>query len=104
MHHTTGALTGQKGIRLSHAAWLPDDAPKAIAVVVHGYGVHALYHRGHGSSKGVRAHVEHFDYFVDDLHLLVEQARAAHPNLRTFMVAHSMGGLIGTRYALRHQQ
>jgi len=122
MQYAKGMLIGQRAIRLTHASWLPDAQPKALAILVHGYGehmgrykhvieamveqgyaVHSLDHRGHGDSTGVRAHVERFDYFVDDLHLLVQQAKAAHAGLPCFMVAHSMGGLIGTRYALRHQ-
>ena len=122
MQYAKGMLIGRRAIRLMHGSWLPETQPKALAIVVHGYGehmgrykhviealvehgyaIHSLDHRGHGDSTGVRAHVERFDYFVDDLHLLVQQAKAAHPGLPCFMVAHSMGGLIGTRYALRHQ-
>ena len=42
-----------------------------------------------------------FDLVVDDLHRLVILARDAHPALPVVMVAHSMGGMIGTRYAER---
>lgn len=122
MHPTKGTLIGKRSIQLVYATFVPDAAPKAVVVIVHGYGEHmgrykhvvealvqheyAVYtldHRGHGESQGVRAHVEHFGYFVDDLHLLVQKARAAYPDLPLFMVAHSMGGLIAIHYALRHQ-
>ena len=123
MQQVKGTLIGRKSLRLVHASWLPDAAPKAVAVLVHGYGehmgryahviealvshgyaVHALDHRGHGESMGVRAHVERFDYFVDDLHLLVRQVKERHAGRPAFMIGHSMGGLIATRYALRHQE
>ncbi len=123
MKTATGTLIGQRSFRLAYASWLPEQEPVALAVVVHGYGEHmgryrhvievlvergfgvyAIDHRGHGGSQGLRASVERFDYFVDDLHLLVQQAKAAHPDLHLVMIGHSMGGLIATRYALRHQR
>ena len=122
MQHTQGTLAGYKALQLVYGEWLPEGEPKAVAVLVHGYGEHmgryahvisalvqhdyavyAVDHRGHGASAGLRAHVERFDHFVDDLHLLVQHAERAHPHLARFMIGHSMGGLIATRYALRHQ-
>ncbi len=123
MDYAEGTLIGKRSFRLVYRAWLPEGEPKAVAVVVHGYGEHmgryahvvealvqrdyAVYgidHRGHGGSQGVRAHVERFDNFVEDLHLLVGKAKDAHHGLPVFMIGHSMGGLIATRYALRHQE
>lgn len=122
MRHTQGTLSGFKGLKLAYGAWLPDGEPKAVAVIVHGYAEHmgryahviealvphdyavyAIDHRGHGTSAGLRGYVERFDYLVDDLHLLVQQAGRVHPPLPRFMIGHSMGGLIATRYALRYQ-
>lgn len=122
MQTTKGTLIGQRGLRLAYASFLPDAQPSAVAVLVHGYGEHmgrysyviealirrgyAVYtidHRGHGGSEGVRAHVEHFDYFVDDLHLLARLATTDQPGLPVVMIGHSMGGLIATRYALVRQ-
>jgi acylglycerol lipase len=115
-------LVGARKLKLVYAEWEADAQPKAVVVLVHGYGEHmgryghvikalnaegyhvwTIDHRGHGESAGVRAHVERFDYFVEDLHLLVGKAKAAHPLLPLFMLGHSMGGLIATRYALQHQ-
>lgn len=122
MRHTKGTLSGYRGLKLAYGTWLPDGEPKAVAVVVHGYGEHmgryahviealvqheyAVYsidHRGHGTSAGLRGYVERFDFLVDDLHLLVQQTERDHPSLRRFMIGHSMGGLIATRYTLRYQ-
>lgn len=117
-----GTLSGARGVRLVYASWKPETAPLAAVVIAHGYAEHmgryahvvqalvdkgcavyALDHRGHGQSEGPRANVERFDYFVDDLHLLFRRARDEQPHLPTFLIGHSMGGLIATHYALRHQ-
>lgn len=122
MEQAKGTFIGRRGLKLVYSIWLPDTKPKAVAIVVHGYGEHsgryhhvlkaltkrgyaayALDHRGHGASDGVRAHVERFDYFVDDLHLLLQKAQATEPELPIIMIGHSMGGLIAIRYALRYQ-
>ena len=95
--------------------------PTWIALVVHGYGEHvgryewvaarlaeagaAAYgvdHVGHGRSGGERVVVEDVDGVVDDVHLLAQVAGAEHPDLPAVLVGHSMGGLIGARYAQRH--
>lgn len=123
MEQVKGTLTGAKSLRLVYASVLPEHAPRAIAVLVHGYGEHmgrykhvvaaltergyivyTIDHRGHGESQGARANVERFGYFVDDLHQLVLRARAEYPDLPLLMIGHSMGGLIATHYALRHQR
>jgi alpha-beta hydrolase superfamily lysophospholipase len=100
--------------------WEHED-PRRIVVLVHGYGEHigryehvaaALGedgavvwghdHAGHGQSDGERVSIADFEQLVDDLHLVVGAAREANPGLPVVMVAHSMGGMIGTRYAQRH--
>ena len=92
-------------------------------MLVHGYGEHigrydhvaqALVergavvvgpdHAGHGESEGERVLIDDFETVVDDLHAVVERTREQHPGLPVVMVAHSMGGLIATRYAQRHRE
>jgi len=121
MQPTKGTLRGQAGTKIAYVSYVPA-SPKALAIVVHGYGEHigryrhvaaalaergyAVYgvdHRGHGESGGVRCNVERFGYFVDDLHRVVERACADFPGLPAFMVAHSMGGLIAVNYAIAYQ-
>ena len=72
------ALAGSEG-EISVRVWA-HEAPARIVVLAHGYGEH----------------------IVDDLHSVVELARGRHPGLPVVLVAHSMGGLIGTRYAQRY--
>lgn len=116
------SLIGQLGIRLNCIKSEPTARPKAAVVLVHGYGEHMrryshviealnqhdyvafmLDHRGHGESEGPRACVEKFDYFVEDLHLLVQRAKKAYSDLPLMMIGHSMGGLISTEYAIRYE-
>lgn len=120
--HRRDDLMGRGSVRLRAHEWRPDAEPKAVVALAHGYAEHvgryahvvaaligrgyavvALDHRGHGESGGARANVARFDDYVDDFHGLVERARTAHPTLPRFVLGHSMGDLIATRYALRHQ-
>jgi len=97
-------------------AWIPD-APARLLVVVHGFAehtgryeefgtwfadescaVHAFDLRGHGRSEGRRNHVDRFDDFLEDTARLLALARGEHPDLPTFLVGHSMGGLIATAF------
>ena len=93
----------------------PASAPslRALVLVVHGILEHAgryaemagllnrvgiavwgLDLRGHGRSSGSRVWASHFDRYLDDVSLVLSEARAAHPDLPVFLFGHSMGGLI----------
>ena len=118
----SGSLHGVLGRRIFWRSWTPDDAPaRAVIVLVHGvgehsgrydhvvarlagegYAVHTADHRGHGRSDGPRALIEDMDNVVADADTLVDMAVAAQPGVPVFMLGHSMGGLIGLRYALAH--
>lgn len=112
-------LQGSEGA-LSVRVW-PNPAPERIVVLAHGYGEHigryehvgaALSergavvcgpdHLGHGESEGERVLITDVEHIVDDLHAVVSYGRKHHPELPVVLVAHSMGGLIGTRYAQRY--
>ena len=87
--------------------------PRALVLVVHGILEHAGRYaemashlnragiavwgvdlRGHGRSSGSRVWASHFDRYVDDVSLVLSEARAVHPDLPIFLFGHSMGGLI----------
>jgi alpha-beta hydrolase superfamily lysophospholipase len=115
---------GVRGLSVFWRLWLPGDGPtasRARVVVAHGYGEHggryrhagerltaAGYevvipdHRGHGRSEGRPVSVISFDDYLDDLHRLTSLVAAERGPAQTFLLGHSMGGLIAAAYALRH--
>ncbi|MGB0119690.1 MAG: lysophospholipase [Solirubrobacterales bacterium] len=118
---TTGTFSGVAGGTIHWRAWTPPEV-KAQLVIVHGYGEHgdrytrlaetlaaqgfsvwANDHRGHGLSEGDRGLLTRIGDAVEDVDQVVGMARKSRPDLPIFMFAHSMGGTIGLRYALDHQ-
>ena len=121
MQHTEGKFSGRNNFSLYRQAWLPDAAPKAILLVVHGiaehsgrytnlvnyfvpkgYAVYSFDLRGHGKSDGKRSYIERFSYYIDDLQTFFNLVRTENPNTKTFMVGHSMGSTIAIDYALQY--
>jgi alpha-beta hydrolase superfamily lysophospholipase len=94
-------------------------APRAVVLCVHGFGEHigrydhvaaavaaagygwaAVDLRGHGHSGGRRAYIDRFGRYLEDVAALVELGRARFDGLPLFLLGHSMGGLVVTRFAL----
>lgn len=99
----------------------PKADPHHVVILAHGYGEHlGRYdhvadvlaergavvagpdHVGHGRSGGERVVVTDYDSVVGDLHTVVERMKDRHPGLPVVLVGHSMGGMIGARYAQLH--
>ncbi len=70
-------------------------------LVNHNYSVTAYDHRGHGLSDGLPGHVESFGEYDEDLVKLISSVRSRSHAKSLFLIGHSMGGLIGLRYAAR---
>ncbi len=117
-----GTFSGVRGTPIAHREWLPDGDARGIVVIAHGINEHggryahlarrltgegwmvaALDHRGHGLSGGRRAAVERFDDWISDLDAYIGAVLVAAPS-PLFLLGHSLGGLIATVYALRHQE
>jgi acylglycerol lipase len=118
MKTQSGNFTAQDGTSIYWKGWTPDNSPKAVVHVIHGYAEHinrygnvvnellpagyAVFgtdHRGHGKSQGKRGHVISFQEFIDDekqFHRDVIQARF--PGISCFILGHSMGSLIAMNY------
>lgn len=127
MNHENGKLTlalGSKGAgaELFWQKWLPDNDPKAVILLVHGYAEHsgryqyfaehcvakgyavyALDHWGHGKSDGTPGFVPDFSVFRDGVDQLFAQAKQDFAELPVLLVGHSMGGLISASYLLAGQ-
>lgn len=115
--------TTPDGLTLYTEYRVPDGDPRAVVLLVHGYGEHsgryqhvierlvqsdyavyALDHRGHGKSEGVRAYCDTMDQFVEDLKVYFDRVKAAQPGKKLFVLGHSMGGLISLAFAERYQR
>jgi alpha-beta hydrolase superfamily lysophospholipase len=120
--HIEGELDGVEGVELYWQAWLPEGDPRAVVVIAHGasehssryahvadrlvvagYAVYAVDHRGHGRSQGKRAQLGRLEYVVADLRAFVDLAAGRHPDLPVYLLGHSMGGAISIAYAVRHE-
>ncbi|OYD09118.1 alpha/beta fold hydrolase [Paludifilum halophilum] len=104
------------GIRLRYRTWIPDN-PISVVVLVHGAGEHleiyehlgnrcsrdgiafvAFDLRGFGRSEGKCGHVTCFHEYLKDVDQLVRLFKQKLGNLRFYLIGHSLGGLIVTRY------
>jgi acylglycerol lipase len=114
-------LTARVGSSSSRAL-APENRPRAIVTLVHGFKSHSgLYERvaahlverrfavyafdlrGHGRSEGERLFVQKFSDYVDDLAAIVALAKSREPGIPTFVLGHSAGGVVSTVYALDHR-
>lgn len=123
MNPTTGSFQTSDGLKIHTIAWLPDQPPRAVVLLVHGlsehsgryphvaaklveqgYAVYALDHRGHGRSEGLRSYFDNLDQPVNDLKQYFDTVKAAHPGQKLFIYGHSLGSLITLAFLLRYQQ
>jgi alpha-beta hydrolase superfamily lysophospholipase len=106
-------------ITLVGQTWKTLKKEKAVIVLVHGLGEHALRYqhlaefyndagisvvsfdlRGHGQSDGLRGHASSFDVICDDIQFLVDGTKERFPNLPMFIYGHSLGGALVLYYLL----
>jgi alpha-beta hydrolase superfamily lysophospholipase len=123
MRQSEGRFTGAGNLSVFYQYWIPETAPKALLLLVHGAGEHsgrylqlaryftrhgyaiaALDHPGHGKSEGHYGHVDRFGDFVSTLGIFQRKLTADFPQLPQILLGHSMGGLIGGLYLLENQQ
>lgn len=95
----------------------PAPAPRANVIIIHGYREHCARYdhiaaklnqhgfsvfsydqRAHGRSPGKKGYIERFDTLLDDLDCYLDVIRPDLGNLPVLVLAHSMGGLVFTRY------
>ena len=117
MREIDGQVDAVGGLSLYYRGW-EAESPEAALLVVHGLAEHggryadfgramalrgvstyALDLRGHGLSDGRRGHVERFDLYLQDVDRFRRQVQGCiSDGLPTFVLGHSMGGLITARY------
>jgi alpha-beta hydrolase superfamily lysophospholipase len=71
------------------------------ALAAAGYATYASDHRGHGGTSP--HHIGNagpggWNNILDDLHRLLEYAKAEHPGGKAFYIGHSMGSMLGQRF------
>jgi alpha-beta hydrolase superfamily lysophospholipase len=117
-NYSEGKFEGERGTEIYYRTWKPAGSIRASVVVTHGQGDHggryphvaehltregfAMYAadlRGHGRSGGRRGHVDDFDDYLADARRVIEEAKAVNPQVKTFLLGHSLGGLIVLDYA-----
>jgi acylglycerol lipase len=123
MNETEYRWTTKDNFRLYAKSWEPDSPPRGIINLVHGLGEHinryqlwsetfvnegyavlGFDHRGHGRSEGKRGDIPSFDFFMNDLDLLLQQAEIIFPQIPIILYGHSLGGNIVINYVLRDRK
>jgi alpha-beta hydrolase superfamily lysophospholipase len=107
---------GRGGTERTIHIWEPSQ-PRAVMLALHGAMAHggdyvtpALYFRNHdiatvsfdmcGHDGKRRADVPDFDIFLDEAELFLHWVKKHYPGLPVFILGHSMGALIATRFGL----
>ena len=117
-----GMLPTSDGTRLYWQVWRPEGDPKAVLLIVHGLKDHSERYesvaegltargfavasydlRGHGRSDGRRAWVRRFDDYLGDLDRVLVLLRQEFPSSPWFLLGHSMGGALVTRFVLERR-
>ena len=117
------SLDGVGGLKIFNRSWRPEQPPRGVIVLSHGFNSHsgyylwaaeqllasrlavyALDYRGRGKSDGERYYIEKFSEYQADLDMTVKLARSREPGLPIYILGHSAGGVIACNYVLDHQK
>ena len=120
MKITKDFFIGRGGIKLYYEAYIPEKV-EATLIIVHGLSeyiasydtfrsflterkiaVYGFDARGHGNSPGIRAHVNRWSEYTEDLHLFVQLVQNEQSG-KLLMFSHSMGTTIATNYLMEYQ-
>ena len=120
-----GSVRGENGLRIAYRSFIHPKARGAIVVAngysenLHkyaevafdlyalGYSVFLFDHRGQGYSDHLlkdshKAHTDEFENYVKDLQTFLQQVVKPQAQPPRFLLAHSMGGAIATRFLEEH--
>ena len=123
MKHTEDTYLSADGLNLYYQVWRPDETPKAVIQLMHGYAsysgrlinvvneliprgyvIYAADHRGHGKSEGLELYVKKFAKFIEDQKIFFDLIREKEPNLPHFILGHSMGSTIAEQFVATHPE
>ena len=120
MKHNEMNWKARDGLDIFAQSWEPEvHTAKAVVCLVHGLGEHTSRYahvaaafgkegyvlfgadlRGHGRSGGARGHISSIEDFMQDIDVLLEQARTRYPGLPIILYGHSIGGVQVLHYGL----
>ena len=122
--HEQTILSAEDGHKIHLQTWSPAGDPCGAIQLLHGLGEHIMRyerfaeaavargyivyghdHRGHGLSEGDRGYFADEDGWhkvVEDVRVVNDHIRAAHPSAPVVMLAHSMGSFIGETFAMHY--
>ena len=122
MKHFGSNWQNQKGLNFYVQGWEPEQKPKAVIALVHGFGEHTGRYahvgeafnkagyiligfdlRGHGKSGGARGHTPSYDALMDDIADFIKFIETRYPGLPRFLYGHSMGGNQVLNFCLRRK-
>lgn len=125
-HGKKGSFKGVNGINISYMTFIHEKEKGAIIISNgrtesyikykelifdlsrQGYSIYIHDHRGQGFSDRIlsddkhKGHVDDFDDYVKDLDIFIKKVVLSNPHKKLFLLAHSMGGGIATRYIQLH--
>lgn len=123
MKHQEMNWKSRDGLDIFAQVWEPEVIlPRAVVCLVHGLGEHSSRYthvaeafgkeglvlftydlRGHGRSGGERGHISDIEDFMQDIDVLLEQAKTLYPGLPLFLYGHSLGGIQVLHYGLKRK-
>jgi acylglycerol lipase len=123
MKHFQTKWKSPDGLDIFAQGWEPETGfPSAVICLVHGLGEHSLRYsdvaeyftragfvlfgadlRGHGRSGGLRGHFPSMRAVLQDIDLLIDQARKRYPKLPLILYGHSLGGVLVLHYGLKQK-
>jgi alpha-beta hydrolase superfamily lysophospholipase len=120
MKHYEMSWKAHDNLDIFAQAWEPTvPQPRAVVCLVHGLGEHSSRYahvaeafgkqgfvlfgadlRGHGRSGGARGHISSVEDFMQDIDVLLAQARVRYLGLPVILYGHSLGGIQVLYYGL----